>query len=75
MKIKYLIISPELNETHELLFLGSVSRIISKSLLERLKNTQTDLNWSPKVSFDESLLKIFEAYKTNISSAVDELQE
>ena len=28
-----------------------------------------------KISFDESLLKIFEAYKTNISSAVDELQE
>ena len=68
-------ISPELNETQELLFLGSVRRIISKSFLDRLKNTQTDLNWSPKVSFDESLLKIFEAYKTNISSAVDELQE
>jgi len=40
-----------------------------------IKNTQTDLNWSPKVPFDESLLKIFEAYKTNISSAVEELQE
>ena len=24
-----------------------------------IKNTQTDLNWSPKVPFDESLLKIF----------------
>ena len=40
-----------------------------------IKNTQNDLNWVPKVSFEESLLKIFEAYKANILSAIDELQQ
>ena len=40
-----------------------------------IKNTQNDLNWSPKISFEKSLLKIFEAYKNNISSAADELQD
>ena len=39
-----------------------------------IKNTQNDLNWSPKISFEKSLSKIFEAYKNNISSAADELQ-
>ncbi len=39
-----------------------------------IKNTQQDLNWSPKVSFEDSLTKIFEAYKANILSAIDELQ-
>ena len=40
-----------------------------------IENTQKDLDWSPKVSFEESLLKIFEAYKVNILSAIDELQQ
>ena len=40
-----------------------------------IKNTQEDLDWSPKVTFEESLTKIFEAYKANILSAIDELQQ
>ncbi|MDC3175753.1 bifunctional UDP-4-keto-pentose/UDP-xylose synthase [Prochlorococcus sp. AH-716-D13] len=40
-----------------------------------IENTQKDLDWSPKVSFEESLIKIFEAYKANILSAIDELQQ
>ena len=40
-----------------------------------IENTQKDLDWYPKVSFEESLIKIFEAYKVNILSAIDELQQ
>lgn len=40
-----------------------------------IKNTENDLNWSPSTTFDKSLRKIFEAYKGNITSAVDELQD
>tara|TARA_Y100001968_G_C19453940_1_gene770805 strand:+ start:436 stop:1482 length:1047 start_codon:yes stop_codon:yes gene_type:complete len=39
-----------------------------------IKNTENDLNWSPSTTFDQSLRKIFEAYKVDITSAVDELQ-
>ena len=40
-----------------------------------IKNTQMDLNWKPQVSFDESLKKIFEAYKGDILSAAMDLQD
>ena len=39
-----------------------------------IKNTQNDLNWSPLTSFDESLIKIYEAYKNDIISAANELE-
>ena len=39
-----------------------------------IKNTQSDLNWSPTTTFDESLTKIFEAYKNDISSVADDLE-
>ena len=42
---------------------------------ETIKNTQIDLSWKPKVSFDESLKKIFEAYKGDILNAAINLQD
>ena len=40
-----------------------------------IKNTQIDLNWNPEISFDESLKKIFEAYKSDISTAANTLND
>ena len=40
-----------------------------------IKNTQIDLKWRPQVSFDDSLKKIFDAYKGDILSAALDLQD
>ena len=40
-----------------------------------IKNTQIDLDWSPTITFNESLKKIFEAYKNDISNAAKTLQD
>jgi hypothetical protein len=35
----------------------------------KIANTMADLDWAPKVGFEEALRGIFEAYRTDVAEA------